>query len=446
MPSNWTPTTSAPDSLQATLQQHFTQTRARTLRLFADVNADVFRLQANPDFSPVGWHLGHIGFTEGLWLLEQAAGHPPLFPEYRRLFAADGLPKAERQHLPSFTEICEYLHHIRAQIWDYLSVAPLASQAWLWYWLAQHESQHCETISWVLQLHRQQTQTPSTLSLASKPADWPLPSQIESAPRQDAAPQLQNMVYVEGGEFFCGHEGLNALDNEKAAHWVNVDPFWIDRFPVTQADYQQFIDAGGYRQSRYWSEEGWRWLQANPVSRPAHWLESHGDAYPVCGVSWYEAEAYARFMGKRLPTEREWEKAASWQSDPPEGGAGKAMGKAWKRVYPWGQDAPTSEHCNYGTLQGGTTPVDAFPQGQSAYGCYDMLGNVWEWTQTWFHPYPNFQPYPYKGYSLAYFDQAHRVLKGGSWATQVPVLRCAFRNWYEPRIRIHFAGFRCAYS
>lgn len=443
MPSNFTGTsiTAGQDSLQATIQQQLTQSRARTLRLFENVNADIFRLQANPDFSPVGWHLGHIGFTEGLWLLEQEAGYAPLFPEYRRLFAADGLPKTERQYLPTFAEICEYLRQIREQVWDYLQVAPLASQAWLWYWLVQHESQHCETITWVLQLHRQRTQQQSTVPMTPR-SDWPLPSQAETAPIQDATPLFPDMVYVEGGEFVCGHDGLSALDNEQPTHWVHVDSFWIDRFPVTQSNYRQFMDAGGYRQPRYWSAEGWRWLQANPVNHPAHWIATDGDNHPVCGVSWYEADAYARFVGKRLPTEVEWEKAASWSLEQPDRTAGETL----KRVYSWGDHSPTLAHCNHGTIRWGTTPVDCFPQGQSAYGCYDMIGNVWEWTHTWFHPYSGFKPYPYKGYSQAYFDQLHRVLKGGSWATQAPVLRCAFRNWYEPQIRIHFAGFRCAYS
>ena len=442
MPFNLTetPTAVTPEILRATIQQQLTQSRARTLRLFEDVDADTFRLQANPDFSPVGWHLGHIGFTEGLWLLEQESGHSPLFPPYRRLFAADGLSKIERQNLPSFNEICEYLSQIRSKVWDYLQIAPLASQAWLWYWLVQHESQHCETITWVLQLHHQQQQQ-STVPIAAQASDWPLPSQAETPPLQKVAPILQDMVRIKGGGFLSGNNGIEALDNEKQAHWESIESFWIDRFPVTQGQYQQFMEAGGYRQRQYWSEEGWQWLQSNPVNHPSHWIATEGKKHPVCGVSWYEADAYARFVGKRLPTEGEWEKAASGIIGNPD-----SKGAALKSVYPWGNHPPTANHCNHGASRWGTTPVDSFPLGQSAYGCYDMIGNIWEWTGTWFHPYCGFEPYPYKGYSLAYFDDLHRVLKGGSWATQAPVLRSAFRNWYEPRIRIHFAGFRCAYS
>ena len=442
MPSNLSGTTSTTQSiLQATLQQHITQSRKRTLDLFKEVNADIFRLQANPDFSPVGWHLGHIGFTEGLWLLEQEAGHAPLFPEYRRLFAADGLAKTERQNLPPFEEICDYLEQIRTKVEAYLPRAPLRSQAWLWYWLVQHESQHCETITWVLQLHHLHQQ--AAVSWTPPPINGPLPSPPK-VPVQITSLSTLDMIHIEGGKFLRGNNQLDALDNEKQAHWAHVDSFWMDRYPVTQGAYRQFMEAGGYQKSHYWSNDGWQWLQNNPVDHPFHWDLNKGEHHPVCGVSWYEADAYARFAGKRLPTEIEWEKAAS--GHPGSGDALAHPSPQAPRYYPWGEESLTADHCNHGGLRWGTTTVDQFSKGKSAYGCYDLLGNVWEWTDTWFHAYDGFQPYPYPGYSMAYFDDQHRVLKGGSWATQSPVLRCAFRNWYEPRIRIHFAGFRCAYG
>ena len=316
---------SGTEPLQLAIKDTLTQSRACTLQLFEGVSEETFRLQANPDFSPVGWHLGHIGFTEGLWLLEYEAGYAPLFPEYRRLFAADGLPKAERQNLPSFAEICAYLEQIRNQVWEYLLEAPLDTRAWLWYWLVQHESQHCETITWVLQLHRRRSQ-PVSFVVKEKP--WPAASTSKEKP---TLPD-QDMVPIEGGQFLLGNDGLEALDNERKAHWVQVDSFWIDRFPVTQGQYQQFIEAGGYHQSQFWSDEGWQWLQENPVNHPTHWIAEGGADHPVCGVSWYEADAYARFVGKRLPTEAEWEKAACWQPDPQD--------PPTKRPYPWGKPGP----------------------------------------------------------------------------------------------------------
>ncbi|MCJ8280089.1 MAG: formylglycine-generating enzyme family protein, partial [Rivularia sp. ALOHA_DT_140] len=147
----------------------------------------------------------------------------------------------------------------------------------------------------------------------------------------------------------------------------------------------------------------------------------------------YEAEAYAKFVGKRLPTEAEWEKAASWDEE-----------SKSRRIYPWGDKKPTSEYCNHNNIHNQTTPVNAYPLGQSAYGLYDTLGNVWEWTTSWFDAYQGFQHYPYKGYSQVYFDNQHKVLKGGSWATRPWALRSSFRNWYHPGVRQMFAGFRCA--
>jgi len=399
------------------LRHDLLQSRALTLSLFEAVDADTFTHQAHPDFSPVGWHLGHIGFTEGLWLLEPGATETS--SDYRRLFVADGLPKNQRTQLPPFAEICQYLEAVRTRVFDRLETAPLAEEEWLWRWLIQHESQHCETISWVLQLQRSPT-----------PA-WggPLPSQVANAD-----PFASDMVRVEAGPFEQGNDSLDALDNERSVHTVNLPTFWLDRFLVTQGQYQSFIEAGGYRDPRWWSAAGWRWLQEHPVSHPLYWRPSAAD-HPVCGLSWYEADAYARFVGKRLPTEAEWEKAASWNP-----------ATAQRQRYPWGSASPTPQHGNYGHGLGQTTPVQAYPLGQSPVGCYDLLGNVWEWTDTWFHPYPGFQSYPYAGYSRAYFDQQHRVLKGGSWATCLPVIRSAFRNWYHPATRQHFAGFRCAHS
>ena len=149
----------------------------------------------------------------------------------------------------------------------------------------------------------------------------------------------------------------------------------------------------------------------------------------------YEADAYACFVGKRLPTEAEWERAARWQ---PATDTVQSM--------PWGEAPPSLHRGNFGGDRGGVTTVGQFPAGRSATGCDDLMGNVWEWTSTWFEGYPDFRPYPYEGYSQVYFDRAHRVLRGGSWATQAWVLRPSFRNWYQPEVRQIFAGFRCVLS
>ncbi len=387
------------------------QCRTSTLALFKGMDAATFRHQPHPDFSPVGWHLGHIAYIESFWLLEHCAGLTPLFPEYKRLFAADGLPKSERVNLPSLTDTRYYLDTVRAKVLNYLEFADLEAQERLLHFLLQHESQHAEIMTFVL-------------LLASSP-----PPPIPPSPSPPLSLSLTEMIRIQAGEFTQGNDSIDALDNESARHWVYLDTYWIDRYPVTCAEYQKFMTASGYQNPEYWSKSGWEWLQIEKVTQPLYWHLAQ-DNHPVFGVSYYEAEAYARFVGKRLPTEAEWEKAASWDEK-----------RKQSRTYPWGEAAPLNQ-CNYNHCH--TAPVDANPAGQSAYGCEDMLGNVWEWTASWFATYPGFQSYPYIGYSQVYFDQQHRVLKGGSWATRPWALRSSFRNWYYPYMRQILAGFRCA--
>ncbi len=408
------------------LRQWLESCRAATLGLFEDVDDATFRKQAHPEFSPAGWHLGHIAYIEASWILERLAGLPPQFPQYHRLFAADGLPKAERSNLPGLLELQDYLTDVRQQVLAYLETAPLDhQQERLWRWLLQHESQHNETITLVLQLQRWR-QNNGRLTWEG---DRPLPN-LPPTPAQTP------MICIPAGYFEQGNSSLNALDNERMVHPVYLETYWIDRYPVTCRQYRAFMAAGGYQESGWWSPTGWEWLQQHPVSKPLYWSDHpEWDDHPVCGVSWYEAEAYANFVNKRLPTEAEWEKAASWDAHPQK-----------RRTYPWGETFPLSQHCNHDHWIGHTTPVHAYPDGQSASGCDDMLGNVWEWTADWFQGYTGFQPYPYTGYSQAYFDNEHRVLRGGSWATRPWALRCAFRNWYHPGVRQILAGFRCVRS
>jgi ergothioneine biosynthesis protein EgtB len=393
--------------------------RTETLALFTPVEDAIFCRQLHPEFSPVGWHLGHIAFTEAYWILEQLQGFKPIFSEYRQLFAADGLPKTERQKLPSFQIIEEYLQVVRDQVLDYLAIAPIEKQERLWWWLIQHETQHQETIAILLQLSRVKSGNSA---------------QIAHDPMRSTASQFSQMITIPPGEFLRGCDRLQAQDNERTVQKIYLDSYQIDTYPVTCKEYQLFIEKGGYHDPNHWSKEGWQWKQENLITQPLYWIAS--DEYsdhPVYGVSWYEAQAYANFIGKRLPSEAEWEKAASWDEAAQN-----------QRLYPWGEDLPDINRCNYGNQIGQTTPVTHYDLGKSAYGCRDMLGNVWEWTDSCFAPYPHFQPYPYPGYSQVYFDQQHRVLRGGSWATGTWGLRNSFRNWYHPWVRQILAGFRCA--
>jgi iron(II)-dependent oxidoreductase len=238
-----------------------------------------------------------------------------------------------------------------------------------------------------------------------------------------------------------------AYDNERPAHEVFVPAFRMSRQLTTNAEYEVFVREGGYERREFWSEEGWQRREQEGWSHPLYWRRE-GPAFnergmfaespldprlPVTGVSWHEAEAFARFSGKRLPTEAEWEKAASW--DEPAGA---------KRRFAWGDSEPSERLCNSGFRLWERTPAGAFPEGASPYGCFDMTGNLWEWTSTPFEGFPGFEPFPYPEYSQEWFDGDHRVLKGGSWATGPSVLRASFRNFFRRHFRIAFAGIRLA--
>ncbi|MGB3265667.1 MAG: ergothioneine biosynthesis protein EgtB [Microcoleus sp.] len=431
-------------SCREAIYRDLQQCRRGTFKLFADIDCDTFCRLAHPDFSPVGWHLGHIAYTEDLWLLQRGAGLKPVFPEYHQLFAADILPKKQRVFLPALPEVKLYLDAVRKKVLDYLEIAPIEEQERLWRFMIQHESQHCETVAFVLQMQEKQGRRDRDLDADTR-INYPQGGRRQReerilmpdarCPMPDAPCPIPNSeIEIPGGEFYMGSDAAEALDNERSRHLCYLEAYAIDRYPVTCGQYRDFMASGGYQNPDWWSVEGWKWLKVHLVDRPLYWSENPAfNNHPVCGVSWYEAEAYCNFTGKRLPSEAEWEKAASWDA-----------ANQTNRTYPWGEAPPNASLCNHGNNLANTSPVDAFPKGASAIGCCDMLGNVWEWTASTFDAYPGFESYPYKGYSQVYFDGEHRVLKGGSWATFPQAMRSSFRNWYYPGVRQIIAGFRCA--
>jgi iron(II)-dependent oxidoreductase len=256
------------------------------------------------------------------------------------------------------------------------------------------------------------------------------------------------MILIPAGPVEIGASGGEFVyDNELPRHYVDLPSYKIDRRPITNQEFSEFISEQGYERRELWSDEGWVWRQRESWSTPLYWTR-RGDTWfvrtmfddlpmrpddPVTGISWHEADAYARFAGKRLPTEAEWEKAATW--DPASG---------TKLHFAWGDGEPNSANCNFDFHYWTTTPSGALSSGASSYGCLDMTGNLWEWTADPFLGFDGFEPFPYPEYSKEWFDGDHRVLKGGSWATRRPILRGSFRNFFRRQFRIAFAGLRCA--
>jgi iron(II)-dependent oxidoreductase len=461
--------------LRAALQAALTETRCGTLALMDLVPEGLFQHPIDPDYSPLGWHFGHIGMTEGYWVLEQAKGDAPLRPDYLYLFSTTARPREERSRIPGRETVRRYLAEVRAAVETYLARVdlgapnPLLREGFIFYSVLQHEWQHQETIVELLRLADCLTVEPAALPLTKE--GWlPLPgARYPARQEQNASPPrrapgtghrapfplpfaalLENtltQVRIPAGPFPMGLDDVIAYDNEKPVHEREVPEFEIDAFPVTNREYIRFIAEGGYTHREWWSEEGWAWREANKIEAPLSWQRDGQDGWrsreiggarpvpadhPVSCVSWFEAEAFARSVGRRLPTEAEWEKAASWDA---------AGGQ--KRRFPWGEEPPGPARAQFDLHGWSTAPVTAHPAGRSAAGCWDMAGNVWEWTASPFTGYPGFRAFPYDGYSAVYLDGPYKVLKGGSWASRGPILRCSFRNWYVPSYRQGLLGFRC---
>jgi iron(II)-dependent oxidoreductase len=426
------------------IKELMTAARADTTRLFDMAREEDLRESPGFGFRPIIWHLAHIGVFEAYWLLQQLGGQNSPDERYESIFDPIRTPREESKNLPSRREMQDYLTKVRAEVFRLLDRVvfeqsePLLRDAYIFRLVLEHEYQHQETLAYLLQL--------LTPSKKRRPiVDDARPSIIAAqATRAEPA-----MISIPAGEFEMGSVwDAFAYDNELPPHRVSLPSFKLDRLLTTNEEYARFVAEGGYRRREWWSDEGWEWREREGWTMPLYWA-SNGDDFiartmfdegvpgpqhPVTGISWYEAEAYARFVGKRLPTEAEWERAASWDE-----GATQP-----KRRFSWGDVEPTQALCNFNNYYWGTTPVGSFPQGASYAGCLDMTGNVWEWTADRFEPFPGFKPFPYPEYSEVWFDGDHRVLKGGSWATRPTVLRTSFRNFFRRHFRIAFAGLRCA--
>jgi len=418
--------------------------RERTLLLIGPLPEEVLKAQHDRLMSPIVWDLGHIAHFEELWLIRNLEG-PVEFGEMPGQYNPFENPRSVRGELkyPALPEVLDGLAETRRRVLSHLESVdlgtddPLLHGGYVVSMVAQHEFQHGETMLQALQLRED---PPYAAPRAVRFAEPRLLPPVEG--ERDA------MVRFPGGEVAIGTDDRTAAyDNERPRHMRQLDAFWIDRAPVTSGEFLRFMEDGGYERREFWSDAGWAWRGETETDAPQFWRQEGGEwtvrrmdrtspldpRVPVCHVCYHEAEAYARWAGKRLPTEWEWEAAASWNPQTGE-----------QRLFPWGDTAPTPLHANLDQLAFEPAPVGAYPRNVSPIGCYGMIGDVWEWTSSDFSAYPGYQTFPYKEYSEVFFGDEYKVLRGGSWATRPGAVRNTFRNWDYPIRRQIFSGFRCA--
>lgn len=434
------------ESIKRHLGSRLSRHRDRTKQLIQPLDDDDLHRQHNSIMSPLVWDVGHVGNFEELWLLRELDGRPAHDLRYDEMYNPFDNPRWTRGELPLLNrgEALEYIDEVRGDalaILDRAELDPevrLARDGYVFNMVIQHEAQHQETMLQALDLRDD------------------LAPYLDAGPRagQSSSPAVDDTerISIPGGPFLLGTDDtIRAYDNERPRHEVEVDTFAIDRFPVTNRRFARFIEEGGYERSEFWTREGWQFRSATDITAPQGWIPQIGGGWlirrfghvvdldpwePVQHVSFHEAEAFARFEGARLPTEAEWEKAASW-----------GPGAKRPRPYPWGSESPGAERANLGQRRPGPVQVGSLPRGASGYRVEQLLGDVYEWTATPFGGYPGFSSFPYPEYSEVFFDDPeYRVLRGASWATAVDVARNTFRNWDYRERRQLFAGIRLAWD
>jgi gamma-glutamyl hercynylcysteine S-oxide synthase len=411
------------------LTEALAEGRERTLALVAPLSDADVESQHTEIMSPLVWDLAHIAAYEELWLVHRLGGEPLSRPELAAMYDAFETPRAVRGDLPLLNraQALEYLADVRERV-------PGDGDELLREMVLQHEHQHGETMLQAIELSRLQ------------------PAPAVPRARRPAAPGGHTgleAVEVPGGTFELGapDEGF-AYDNERPRHHTDVRAFRIGRTPITNATYLHFVEGGGYERREWWSDEAWAWKEQYDITHPQGWARGSAGEWrrwtmdgraplepdePVVHVSWFEADAFARAHGARLPTEAEWEKAATWD-------------QGSKRDYPWGDEPPDETRANLDHALLGPAPAGAYPAGAAPCGALGMLGDVWEWTSSDFRGYPGFTAHPYKEYSEVFFGPEYKVLRGGSWATRARVATPTFRNWDLPQRRQIFSGVRLAWD
>lgn len=434
---------SAIDSLLLT---RILEARRQSDALFDIVRTESMFERPIPERHRIIFYLGHLEAFDWNLLHENVFGLKGFHPEFDRLFAfgidpvGGGLPTDQPADWPSLEQVREYVLNIRRALDEKLCAADFDREAQsrngfpietLLNVAIEHRLMHIETLAYMFH------QLPPETKIGPAVTRTVASSHIE-----------YRMIEIPAGEVTIGlrrDEGVFGWDNEFESYSANLPAFEIDRYMVTNRQFLEFTHAGGYETQSFWSEDDWDWVTKNGISHPVFWKRQNdtwlyrsmfGETalpldWPVY-VSHAEAAAYARWVGKALPAEQQWHRAAYGSPD----GA--------QREYPWGRFAPDPSLGNFDLMRWDPSPVNAHPQGKSAFGVEGMLGNGWEWTSSVFAPFPGFQPFPfYPAYSSNFFDGKHFVLKGGSMRTAACMLRSSFRNWFQSHYQYVYAGFRC---
>jgi gamma-glutamyl hercynylcysteine S-oxide synthase len=426
--------TSAPID-PAVLANDLIASRTRATYITRDLHDDLLLGPKLAIVNPPLWEIGHVAWFQEHWCLRYRAPGVlanSILPGADALYDSSNVAHDTRWNLPlpDIDTTRAYAAAVLDRVLERLKREP--DDAGLHYFIRLatfHEDMHAEALHYTRQ----------TLGYADP---YAADEVAASVPRTDTAADIE----FEGGNFLLGaarNDGF-VFDNEKWANEVRVSPFRIARCAVTNAQYLAFVDAGGYARREFWSDDGWAWLSVAKLAAPRYWTQRNGAwherrfdrvmplraTHPVAHVNWHEANAYCRYAKRRLPGESEWEYAAC------------DAAKEKKHRYPWGDAPPAPDHAN---LEGrDTAAVEAFADGDSARGCRQLMGNVWEWTASTFAPYPGFVADPYRDYSQPWFN-THKVLRGGSFATARRLMRNTWRNFYTPDRGDIFAGFRtCA--
>jgi iron(II)-dependent oxidoreductase len=415
--------------------------RRHTFSLVADLNDEQLMGPRLQIVNPLLWEIGHVAWFQEYWVLRHLNGRTPILANGDALYDSAKVAHDTRWDLPllSRTQTLAYMQEVLNRITDlYQNREEIDPQSAYFLSLALfHEDMHDEAFGYTRQ----------TLGYRKPHFDY---SEVDVSNVEITTDEKPGDVQISGGQFLLGSlpDRAFVFDNELDAHEIRVEPFAISRTAVANWEFAAFVDDGGYGREEFWSDDGWLWRKSVRAAHPVYW-KREGNQWlrrefdrlvpldpflPVLHVNWFEATAFCRWAKRRLPTEAEWEIAASIEPN----------GDKQKRRFPWGNDSPTATTANVDWRSGGCIDVRGLPESDSAFGCRQMIGNVWEWTAGNFNPYPGFKAGPYKEYSEPWFGD-HKVLRGGCWTTRSRMIHNAYRNFYKPDRRDVWAGFRtCA--